>query len=189
MAKYRERDILLIEDARIIFRNFTGKEGPYNREGDRNFCVLLEPELAEELAQDGWNVRTLKAREEDDDPQPYIQVSVGYKVRPPIISMITSRGRTALSEDELELLDWVDIRQVDLIINPYEWNVNGKGGIKAYLKSFFVTIEEDALVLKYADVPMIGAAPERLAIEGNKNYDYEGEIVEVLPSRSGRVEE
>lgn len=32
---------ILLEDVRIIFRNFAGREGMYNREGDRNFAVLL----------------------------------------------------------------------------------------------------------------------------------------------------
>lgn len=184
-----EKGTLLMEGARMIFRNFVGKEGPYNREGDRNFCVLLEDDLAEDLVRDGWNVKNLKAREEGEEPQPYLQVSVGFKVRPPLITMITSRGRTALGEDEIELLDWVDIRTTDLIINPYHWNVNGKNGIKAYLKSLFVTIEEDALALKYADVPVIGAAPERLAIETRPHFDLDGEVVDMLPSSSGRVNE
>lgn len=185
----RNEGTLLMEGARIIFRNFAGKEGPYNREGDRNFCVILEPELAEQLAQDGWNIKALKPREEGDEATPYLQVSVGFKVRPPTMVMVTSRGRTTLGEDEIELLDWVDIRDVDLIIRPYEWLVNGKSGIKAYLKSIYVTIEEDALQLKYQDVPILGAEPERLAIENRPHFDLDGEVVEMLPARAGRVDE
>jgi hypothetical protein len=180
---------LLMEDARLIFRNFAGKEGMYNREGDRNFCVLLEPDVAEAMLRDGWNVKTLKAREEDDEPQPYLQISVGYKFRPPVLQLITSRGRTAIGEDELEILDWIDISKADLIVRPYEWNVSGKTGIKAYLKSLFIIVAEDALVLKYANVPEIGRGSEPLAIEGNKHYDYDGEVVDELPARAGKVEE
>lgn len=152
---------VLMEDARILFRNFDGKEGMYNREGDRNFCVLLDPGLAQEMEADGWNVKYLKVRddaEEGEEPQAYIQITVGYKGRPPRIVMITSRGRNDLGEDEIEVLDWVDIRQVDLIFRPYEWEVNGKRGIKAYLKSLFVTVEEDALELKYADLEDLPAS-------------------------------
>lgn len=150
---------LMIEDARIIFRNFAGREGLYNSEGDRNFCLLLDDDLGEQLISDGWNVKTLSARDEGDTPQMYIQVSVKYRgrsgnsVRPPTIVMITSRGRTALTENEVEILDWVDIANVDLIIRPFEWAVNGKTGVKAYLKSIYITIQEDVLMLKYKDVP------------------------------------
>lgn len=151
-----------MENVRIIFRNFAGKEGMYNREGDRNFAVLLDdPKTVEAMEQDGWNIKRLRAREEGEIEQPYLQVSVNFKGRPPRIVMITSRGRTTLKEDECEILDWADIRTVDLIVRPYEWAVNGKTGVKAYLQSIFVTIEEDALELKYADVDDIPARSGR----------------------------
>lgn len=165
----RNEGTILIEGARIIFRNFAGREGMYNREGDRNFCILLDEELAEQLIRDGWNVKTLRARENSDpaEPdQPYLMTSVSFKGRPPKIVMITSKGRTDLSEEEIELLDWVDIKNIDLIVRPYEWRVGDKGGIKAYLKSMYVTIDEDALEIKYADI---------------QEAD--------LPSRSGKVDE
>lgn len=146
---------VLMEGVRIVFRNFSGKEGQYNREGDRNFAVLLDDPVAHAMAEDGWNVKWLKPRddaEEDEGEQAYLQVSVNFKGRPPRIVMITSRGRTNLDESSVEMLDWADIQNVDLIIRPYEWSVNGKTGIKAYLQSIYVTIEEDALEQKYADL-------------------------------------
>lgn len=146
-----------LEDVRIIFRNFEGKEGQYNRAGDRNFAVVLTKEMAEAMMEDGWNVKFPKARPdidpEEDTRDPYLQVTVGYKGRPPRIVTITSRGRTELSEENVEILDWVDIAKVDLVIRPYEWEVNGRSGVKAYLKSMYVTIDEDDLDRKYADVP------------------------------------
>lgn len=156
--------VLVMEDAQIIFRNFAGKEGMYNSEGDRNFCVILDPETADKMVADGWNVKTLKPRDEGDEPTPYIQVSVKYRgrdgnlVRPPTIAMITSRGRLNLTEDECEVLDWVNIAVADLIIRPYHWSVRENSGIKAYLQSLFITIEEDYLQQKYADVEL--ANPE-----------------------------
>lgn len=149
----RNDGTIVMEDATIRFRNFAGKEGMYNREGDRNFCVLLDPELANVLSKDGWNVKSLRAREEGEEDQPYLMVSVGFKGRPPKMIMITSRGRTNLGEDECELFDWVDIDKVDLMIRPYSWTVNGRSGIKAYLQSIYLTVAEDELALKYADVP------------------------------------
>lgn len=150
----RNDNTVMMEGVRIIFRNFAGKEGQYNREGDRNFAVLLDETIANTMAEDGWNIKWLKPREEDEDDtrQAYLPVSVNFKGRPPRIVLITSRGRTNLDEDTVESLDWVDILNVDLIIRPYEWTVNGKSGIKAYLQSIYVTIEEDPLEIKYSEL-------------------------------------
>jgi hypothetical protein len=153
-----------MEGVRIVFRNFAGKEGMYNREGDRNFAVLLDDDVAEAMAKDGWNIKWLKPREDDEEQheQAYLQVSVNFKGRPPRIVMVTSRGRTNLGEDEVDVLDWADIQNVDLIVRPYEWAVNGKTGIKAYLQSIFVTIEEDELEQKYADLNQLPARAGRI---------------------------
>lgn len=148
---------VLLEDVRIIFRNFAGREGMYNREGDRNFAVLLPPEVAAAMAADGWNVKVLKAREEGEADQAYISVAVNFKGRPPTIKMITDKTKKSslLDENSCEVLDWVDIAQVDLIIRPYEWAVSGKTGVKAYLQSLYVTIIEDPLQLKYGNMTEI----------------------------------
>ena len=152
----KQDNTVLMEGVRIIFRNFSGKEGQYNREGDRNFAVLLDPKVAAQMAEDNWNVKWLKPREEEEDgeePQAYLPVSANFKGRPPRVVLITSRGRTNLDESQVDTLDWVDIINVDLIVRPYEWTVNGKSGIKAYLQSIYVTIEEDPLELKYSELP------------------------------------
>lgn len=172
---------LIMEDARIVFRNFAGAEGMYNREGDRNFCVLLEDDLAADMLADGWNIKRLKPREGEENGTAYIQVSVGFKGRPPRMVMITSKGRVDLDEESCILLDWADIDKVDLIIRPYHWNVNGRTGVKAYLKSIFVVIHEDYLELKYADVPVAQLESAKpIAIEmGDSNYDHNGnEIID-----------
>jgi hypothetical protein len=145
---------VLMEGVRIIFRNFAGKEGQYNREGDRNFAVLLDEKIAKAMDEDGWNVKWLRPRseEEGEEPQAYLPISVNFKGRPPRVVMITSRGRTNLDEDTVESLDWADIINVDLIVRPYEWVVNDKSGIKAYLQALYVTIEEDPLEIKYGEL-------------------------------------
>lgn len=140
----------MIEDAPIIFRNFAGKEGQYNREGDRNFAVILPPDIAVQMLKDGWNVRYLEAREEGDEDTPYIQVAVNFKNRPPRVILLTSTTRTQLDEESVEILDWADIQTADLIARGYDWAVNDKTGTKAYLQSLFVTIEEDELEKKYS---------------------------------------
>lgn len=141
-----------VENARLLYRNFAGKEAQYNREGDRNFSVVLDPETAEKMIADGWNVRVRDPREDGDEPSYLIQVAVSFKNRPPKIVMITSNGRTHLTEDTVEVLDYADIELVDLIFRSYSWEVNGKVGIKAYLQTMYVTINEDELERKYDKV-------------------------------------
>lgn len=144
---------IIIENARIGFRNFSGKEGKYNPAGRRNFCVFLDPKIAEELVADGWNIRYLEPRDPDDDKQAYLQVTVNFSNIPPKIIVITSKNKTTLEESTVNMLDWAEIENVDLIIRPYNWDVNGKSGVKAYIKSMYVTLVEDEFEKKYRDVP------------------------------------
>lgn len=167
---------IILESAEIIFRNFRGEEGPYNREGDRNFAVLINDQrVIDDLLADGWNVKFLTAREEGDDEQAYLQVSVNFKGRPPVIYMITEKGKEPVSEEIVELLDYVDIREVDMILNPYDWNVGGKTGRKAYLEKMFATIEEDVLDRKYSDVPSASEALDNKYSDHPSTEAYEEE--------------
>lgn len=146
-------DKLIIEDAKIIFRNFSGQTSQMNPEGKRSFCVLLPTELGEKLKLDGWNVRWSEGRDKDDKPQGFMQVAVSFDNYPPSIVLVTNKSKTMLKEEDIGMLDWAEIKALDLIIRPYSWEVNGKRGIKGYLKSMYVTIEEDEFANKYADIP------------------------------------
>jgi hypothetical protein len=144
---------IVIENARIGFRNFSGDAGKFNPAGRRNFCVFLENDFAKVLEEDGWNVRWLQPKDDGGDLVPYLQVAVSYDNIPPKILLISSKGKTILDETTVNLLDWAEIKEVDLIIRPYNWNVSGKSGVKAYVKSMYVTIVEDEFESKYYDVP------------------------------------
>lgn len=175
---------ITVEGARIIFRNFGGAEGPYNGPGERSFGLVLPADLAVQMLNDGWNVKYLQPREEGDEPQPWLPVKVSYKIRPPRVVMVTHRGnppkpvRVTLPEDLVDMVDYADIANVDVIVNPSIWNFNGKSGVKAYLQTMFVTIQQDELEKKYADVEEIGFNGAPLQIAGAPHVDPEGDFVD-----------
>ena len=138
------RGILQIDDARIIYRNFSGEGSKFNREGDRNFSVIIDDQtIADELVAQGWNVKIREPREEGDDPFIHLPVKVKFNDRGPRVYLISGNRKNELDEESVAILDNVDIVGVDLDIRPYDWEVNGKTGRTAYLHSMCVTQEVD----------------------------------------------
>lgn len=153
-----------ISGAQLIFKNFQGKKTDFNEEGNRNFGVLLNDDLAEKLEQDGWKVRYLRPR--DDDPEMHEQAWLPVKVKfgkyPPIAVLINSRGKKKLTEETIDQLDWSRIKNCDLIIRPYNYAGNNiiPAGVAAYLKAIYVTISEDEFAEKCADLPDLDEVEE-----------------------------
>ena len=136
---YAPRDILQIDDARIIYRNFAGRGDKYNREGDRNFAVAIpDEETADELTNLGWNVKIKPPREDGDTPFMFLPVKVKFNDRGPNVYLKTGNVQNKLDEESVGLLDNIDIIGVDLDIRPFDWDVNGKQGRTAYLQSIRV---------------------------------------------------
>ena len=146
---------IVIEGARIVQKNFSGEATKYNRKGDRNFLLILDdPDVAMELKADGWNVKQFKPREDDtEEPAYFILVAVRFDPVPPNIYMVTSRAKRLLTEETVDALDYADIANIDLTITPYRWTMDDKDGvktgIKAYVKTMYVVINEDEFASKY----------------------------------------
>lgn len=142
---------IVVENARILFRNFKGEESKYNPKGNRNFCLLIDdPNLERDLIADGWNVKYLQPLDPGDPEQPYIKVKVAFGNYPPKIHMISGGHRTLLDEESVGILDWAEIENIDLTISPYHWDVSGRQGVTGYLKTMWVVIREDEFEAKYA---------------------------------------
>lgn len=144
---------LTIENARLIYKNFSGAAKTYNAKGLRNFHVVLEPDQARMLEADGWNVKWPKPREDGDERNPTIKVKVRFDNYPPLIVLITRNGRTELDEDNVGLLDRAEFETVDLkITGSYNELDAGWKGFTAYLSQMFVTLSENDLLSKYSGI-------------------------------------
>lgn len=148
---------ITIEHAQIIFRNFAGEEQPpYNPAGRRNFSVILEEDAAMALKADGWNIKPLRRRDEDEAQRYHLPVAVNFGAYPPKVVAIQGKKKRDLTDETVAMLDYADIINVDLIIRPRQYEAMGRSGVKAYLKCGYFTIDENELDKKYADYAVDG---------------------------------
>lgn len=140
-----------IDNAKIAFRNFAGEEKKFNPAGNRNFCVFLSDEMAKKMEADGWNIRWLNSYP-DEPPQGMITVKLNFGNYPPNIILVSDGKMTRLDESTVSTLDFAELSQVDLILRGYTWNVSGKSGVKAYLKTGYFVLVVDELAKKYTQV-------------------------------------
>lgn len=146
------RGILQIDDARLAYKNFSGEASKYNREGDRNFSVVIpDTELADQLVADGWNIKQRPPRDEDDTPFIHLPVKVKFNERGPVVRLVSGSKTVILNERQISCLDRIGMETVDLDIRPYDWEVNGKTGRAAYLHAMRVVQEVDRFADQYAE--------------------------------------
>lgn len=154
-----QRGIIQIDGARLIYRNFSGRGTQYNREGDRNFCIVIEDqETADMLLDAGYNVKIKQPREEGEAPFMYMKVNVKFHPKGsdlerlnPTVCLITGRNRNMLDEESICCLDSINIANVDLDLSGSNWNVQGRSGKSAYLSKIYVTQELDRFAMRYAE--------------------------------------
>jgi hypothetical protein len=142
---------LILRDCRICYRNFSGKATKFTPEGRRSFSVILDENLGKELLEAGWNVKMKPSRDPEDGMFCTLPVTVRFDILPPRIYLISGNVKTELDEDSVNALDYAEIEKIDLTINPRHYDVNGKTGIKAYLKSMYVTVVQDELAAEYGE--------------------------------------
>ena len=154
---FAPRGILQIDEARIVFRNFKGEGSKFNREGDRNFALIIpNEEMADALAKEGWNVKIKPPREEGDDPFIFLPVKVKFNDRGPQVYLVTGARRNRLDEETVGMIDDIDICAVNLDVRPYDWVIqegtkDEKRGRTAYLQSIEVIQEIDRFAARFAE--------------------------------------
>lgn len=144
------RGTLQIDDARIVYRNFAGAGDKYNREGDRNFSLVIpNEEIADQLIEDknqygvGWNVKIKPNREEGEPPFITLPVKVKFNGRGPKVFVESNRRTIRLNEDNVHMIDRMDIESVDMDIRPYDDAVQDRPFRSAYLQSIWIRQRTD----------------------------------------------
>lgn len=145
---------LQLENVQILFKNFNGTKGQFNEAGNRNFSILIDDmDLAERLIAQGWALKPLK--DDEGNTEAYhlpVRVNYGGRVAPRIYKVSESnRSSVLLEEKTVGVLDYLPIDRADILLNPYEWEVRGERGVKAYCQTAYMVIEESELDLKWAE--------------------------------------
>ena len=158
----RVDDPLTLEDIRIIWKNFSGEKRLFNESGKRNFSIPLDEETALQLREIGWNIKDNAHKIEQGQPVEYhipVTVKMDARIPPRVFMIVRSKNiRIPLDEDTIGLLDTAELDTVDVVLRPFNWDVNGKQGVAAYLKLMYATLQEDPLDLTYAHIPLDGEA-------------------------------
>lgn len=165
---FTQRGIVQIDGARLIYRNFSGRGTQYNREGDRNFCIVIDDQdIADKLIEEGFNVKIRQPREEGEAPFMYMKVNVKYHPKTsdlarlnPTAVLISGRNRNNLDEESICCLDGIDIANADLDLSGSNWTVQGRSGRSAYLSKIYVTQELDRFAERYASEEYPGEEAE-----------------------------
>lgn len=144
---------LELREVRIIWANFQGLRTEYNALGNRNFNILIEDEqLAQSIAEEGWNIKTRDGFEDGDPPFWTLAVKVNFdSAYPPRIYKINEDGtkKTLLDSKTVMILDLLKIKYADVLLSPFAWQSQGRSGISAYLDTMYVVVEENPLDLKW----------------------------------------
>lgn len=156
------------ENIRVGLKNFRGEGGPYNKDGERNFCIFFEgaDDLAHELENDKgkhgdpWNIKWSRPNA-DGQSTAYLQcnIKLGGRFRPPTIWLIPSNdpsNHVAIDETNQSILDsfdWIEIadNRVDVTIRPYDWTWSdgGRHGRKAMVQELYVVNQKTGLQSKW----------------------------------------
>lgn len=157
---FAPRGLLQIDDCRITYKNFRGEASQFNRQGDRNFSVIIETqEQADALVNDlneynvGWNVKIKPPRDEDEGPFMTLPVKVKFNGRGPAVWLVVGdNDPVKLDEEDIGMLDRIDIARVDLDIRPYDDMINGRPFRSAYLQSICVVqdLTRDRFAAKFS---------------------------------------
>lgn len=140
---------LLVHDAVIMqgkningqWSNFSGRQTKVNPQGGkRTFNVVLPEDVALELQNEGWNIKMIPSKNDDQADVLYfteIVLNMEKKVEPDVYLCTEWAGRkkkTRLHGDDVGQLDDIRFAQADVNIYPHVHS----GGVKGHCNQLVV---------------------------------------------------
>lgn len=157
-------EFYVVDNALIQWTNFSGTETPYNRKGKRNFeWVIPDPELAQQLAGLGFNVKHHSVRDGfDGEEYDHMKIEISYETNdgrsigdinkewvPEVYLVDDDDYYTLLTEDSIGELDSKVITYTLFEFRPYNWTYNKKTGMSAKLKRIFLRVKQDPIMGRF----------------------------------------
>ena len=152
-----EGNRLKIENLRnrdIIYRNFSGKQTQFNRNGNMKFSIVVDPAIVPRLLKEGWNVKTRPSKNDENEEFCTLEVRVRFDLSfaRPKIKQFTRHGSVAITEANVGNLDDAEFDTADVVLRQYAWtNPAGDSGVAAQLSEMYVRLSEGVLEAKWAD--------------------------------------
>lgn len=159
-------NLLEIADARLIFKNFSGKPDIFSGSETPTFGVLIpaeavvfderigkyftrECDIIPEFAS-GIIAHKLKPRHEDDDPAYWLKIKINMdRDNPPKIYVDRAGEKSRLTKETIKVLDYADIDKASMQLSVYNWSMAGSSGRSLYLKNLICFINENDFMSKY----------------------------------------
>ena len=153
-----ERRLISIENTNFIWKtNFAGDPERDSFGSDARQANIIIPDhmQAREMIDEGFNVKATKPKEGEEEgfvPTYFISIKVNYDTNwPPKIYLVSGDSEPReLTEDTIDLIDRAYVRNVNVILNPYQ---NARTGTKSlYVRTMYVEqdIEDDPFAHRYA---------------------------------------
>lgn len=156
---------IALDDTRFIFTtNFSG-DPKRDRFGDgrRKANIIIPSEQqAKELTKAGFKVRQTKPPEDaglDWVPEYYILAQVKYRKNngeavkyPPNVYLVTpGNDPVLLNEETIGCLDQIRVKNVNVILNPHEYDGANGSGLSLYVRTLYVEqdMDDDPYAARY----------------------------------------
>lgn len=158
-------DRIALDDTRFIFAtNFSG-DPKRDRFGDNRRkanIIIPSADLAKEMTKNGFKVRQTKPPMDAGDdwtPEYYILAQVKYRKTngeavkyPPNVYLVTpGNDPVLLTEETVNCLDQIRVKNVNVILNPHEYDGANGSGLSLYVRTMYVEqdMDDDPYAARY----------------------------------------